>query len=362
MFTILKVVITVSLVAIGIDATAKDFEHQKELDRLSRTSGVGVSKVELMERLPGPGMQQMVQSLFAQFTNRSDALSVDEKAGYHVDSEEDNYSVRDKEGTWKIKVWADGSRFMFRNEQYTNNPEYKRIPVDQRFSNETLESMGREFIEKELSELITISDNDEIVPIRTVFEVDVQTTSFSAPPEREIASAVMSFGRRVNGVEVVGSGSKIEVFIANDGTVIGYTVDWPDYKFTGEMQTTIAANEILERLSTYGTLHKGTANIELRRFECGYYDAGVRYRDPYAPIQAGCLLNTVGSIDSRTESGELASDTVSFVNNIPAGADVEWDDNWPETWVVGENADFCTETALSACLSGNEEVIPVPKP
>ena len=131
-------------------------------------------------------------------------------------------------------------------------------------------------------------------------------------------------------------------------------MDWPNYKGTGEFQKTVSANETLERLSTFGTVHKGAKNIELRRFECGYYDGGVKYRDPYSLVQAGCEAYTFGTIETQTETGEQESWDAPFINVIPAGVDVEWDDSWPETWAIGGDGDFCVASSLSNLMSIEE--------
>lgn len=54
--------------------------------------------------------------------------------------------------------------------------------------------------------------------------------------EEKVVSSIVVFGRRVDGVDIVGPGSKIALYVANDGMVFGFDGDWPRYERTAQRQ------------------------------------------------------------------------------------------------------------------------------
>ncbi len=200
-----------------------------------------------------------------------------------------------------------------------------------------------------------LEKDEEIVPLWTEFQVEGAMAEDGHKVEETVSASTVYFGRRIGGVDVVGGGSKIALTIANDGEVIAILLDWPKYERTKEYQRTLSVDKIAERLSAYGNMVKNTDNIKLDRFECGYYDRGAKNFDPYGYIQAGCVAYTIGIKTSVANyaDGNSNIDEMMFpvINSIPAGADVEWDDHWPETWSIIDGGDFCYESVFSECFN-----------
>lgn len=350
-----------------LPVSAKNYKQREDIDKKSRKTGVGVSEVELLERVPGPGNDVAARAIFEEFKalkkmSKRSPLAIDEGDEHEYEVDKDRVKYKEKDGKWKIKVWADGTKFTFTNWDYLSNKNYKRIPLEDRFSNEKLEKIGRKYIQQHLKKFVAIESDEELVSLWTEFEIEGAMAKDGREIPETVGASTVYFGRRIRGVDVVGGGSKVAISVANDGEVIGVLLDWPKYRRTGEYQRTLPVEQIAERLSAHGTMTSDVDNVELDRFECGYFDGGARHHDPYGYIQAGCVAYTVGirsDVQADSDGNDLSDiqdspnggETIfPIINSIPAAEEVEWDDNWPETWSIIDGGDFCEETELSACM------------
>lgn len=235
---------------------------------------------------------------------------------------------------------------MYMNESYIDRVEYVRVPLDQRLSNESLEQLGRAFISNNLAAFVGLATGEELVPIKTEHGIAGAIDKYGKESEQEVIGSIIVFGRTIDGVSVVGPGSRIAVYFANDGEPYGFSVDWPKYKRTSQYQSTLNVDEIYERLSAYGLMAKTVEKVTVKRFECGYVDLGERHYDPDAYIQTGCAAHTIGTFSDTTENKE----ETAVINYIPAGNEVIWDEEWPETMLINEYGEMCMETPLSECI------------
>lgn len=134
------------------------------------------------------------------------------------------------------------------------------------------------------------------------------------------------FTREIDGIPVVGAGSKVTITFLNDGSVESFHYDWPRYVATKRTETLASPEEILRRMQTVVSARTSTSgratiqmpragaanqtvdlgdNTVLERLACGYYDEGYAVRDPKAPVQAGCyyhVLHLRGSGDYVTKA------------------------------------------------------------
>ncbi|MDJ0767020.1 MAG: hypothetical protein QNJ97_28860 [Myxococcota bacterium] len=336
-------VVVLGSMTVGIgNIIAKDFEQRRSLDVKSRITGLGKNSIELLERLPGPGRALVAEQISERFSKSRNAML----NSLNSEIEHDHNNVKIMGDSWIIKTWGSGSKFMYFDEAYTRRPEYRLIPINERFTNEELERMGRNFIKQELDGLVKLGKGEKLVPLKTEFEIEGAVNKYSEETEERIVSSIVVFGRKVDGVDIVGPGSTVAIFFANDGVPFAFDVDWPEYKRTKLEQDTIPVNEIFERLSTYGVMKKETEQIDLRSFNCGYFDAGEQHYDPYSYIQAGCAAQTIGIRTGVDGAGFISP----ILNYVPAGADVVWDDNWRESKLIGAHGDQCMETDLSDCI------------
>lgn len=190
--------------------------------------------------------------------------------------------------------------------------------------------------------------NEKLVPMTTVYGVAV---SAEARPDAKVESRIVSneirFGRQVNGVDVIGPGLKIAITFGNDETPVGFTYDWPEYESTGMTQKAVGKKEIIERASALATMRFPAKEVDMERFECGYWDPGANHRDPKALIQAGCAVAYVGR--RYDKYGEEEVDAVA--DAIPVGKVVVRDDSSPHARAHREMGDICRESVLSKTIS-----------
>ena len=115
-------------------------------------------------------------------------------------------------------------------------------------SNEALEASGRAFVERTLSRLIVLQQDERLVLAAT----SRRTEGGVAPGGERAYSAVVAnrvvFSREIGGIPVVGAGSKVTVTFLNDGAVASFRYDWPMYTHTGRVQAMAAPIEVLHRL------------------------------------------------------------------------------------------------------------------
>ena len=93
------------------------------------------------------------------------------------------------------------------------------------------------------------------------------------------------FSRVINGVPVIGAGSKIAIIFANNGKPVGFDFDWARYEQTGEKQATLGITELNARAAKLSAVDLKSPYTKITRLECGYFDFGARRRDPFAPLQ-----------------------------------------------------------------------------
>jgi hypothetical protein len=333
---------------------AKDLSARTELDSISRTQGIGKDVIEMLYRREGPGAYERVNGILERFLGVSGAISMD--MGYDIEIDHNNVKLIGDSG-WFVKAWGEGDEFQCFNFAYTVSSNYKKMGLKDRFSSEALEEIGRRFIEKELVGIVNLAEEEDLVALRTQYEVEGGIDNKGCREEETVVSSVIVFGRRVSGIDIVGPGSKIAIFVANDGQVFGFDGDWPQYDRTTETQSLIPIEEVYERLSAYGLALKYADKTEIHRFECGYFDAGERDYDRNSLIQSGCFAQVIGKkMDSY--GTEIARAPV--VNVIPMGRDVVWDEGWRESQLINLEGDICAETDLSLCIPGYEQGEPGP--
>ena len=151
----------------------------------------------------------------------------------------------------------------------------------------------------------------------------------------EITANIAVFGREVRGVPVIGPGSKVAVWFANNRQPVGVDVDWPVYKVSRTRQGVLSRDRLFERVRATTLPPTGSDNAAVSRFECGYIDLGATKRG--AGIQSGCAI-----LYSSRKSDENQFARVEFV---PAGDQVLTDAKWPLARLIAEGKTINTDTA-----------------
>lgn len=322
-----------ALVALPGAAPAKDYSQRVAADAASRRAGLGRTSIPLLERVAGPGADTVTSTVLAKFERATGAINTRGTFEREIDADRITLHTED----WTLQVVADGTRVSYRNVAQLDGALATARPVEERLSQDTLEALGRRFIGDSLREFIALGSNDEILPLYSEFQIagggDVREDRALPEAEQVVANTIV-FTRAIDGVPVVGGGSKIVVTFLNDGTPVAFDFDWPQYRKTGRQQEVLPIEEIRERGSRVLTLPLDARDVNVTRFECGLFDPGVRKRDAAAPVQSACFVQADRRdiIDPEVNRRDPASGHIitAIAQAIPAGALIERDSRWPE--------------------------------
>ena len=159
--------------------------------------------------------------------------------------------------------------------------------------------------------------------MKTQYEIEDSADDRGVFYEGLIASMVV-FGRTIDGLDIVGAGSKVAITFANDGTSVAVDCDWPQYSKLDAWQKVLDIRDIEERARVQSRIRVGDSSVE--RFECGYFDAGgkKRRRDLTAPIQTACFVHEL-----ETKTANFMPIGSGRITVLPIGEKVEYDDAWP---------------------------------
>ena len=267
-------------------ASAGDLPERRAIDQRSRLHGIGRSTVRLASRGPRAGTAAVTQSLSAKLPSA---------------------------GEWRVRLQGDGSAG-----ELVRPSARRRRPVapEERLSDEALVARARAFVEATLAAPLSIKEGD-VYALKTAHQMTRAMSKLGERAPERLVSSRVTFGRTLDGLPVLGPGSKIFVELSPDGEVIGARYDWARLTLKAERQATVPLGTVLRR-GTGHTRLRGLRLDDYTRVECGYYDAGAD-ADPQAPVQAACLLQQV-----RTDG----AGTTAVEELVPAGLDVRPDKSW----------------------------------
>jgi hypothetical protein len=321
-----------------------DFSERIASEQRSAEEGLGRDSLRLLKREAGPGAEKMVAVLLERFRGLPGGVQTSDRFKREVT--EKHTSLVSDDG-WFLQVDGDGTRVRYRNYGDPALADKQGLPLEERFSQKELESMGRDFVAGYLQDLVRLGRNETLMPYFTEFEITGGGPADKSEwmlPERVQTSTVV-FSRTLDGLPVVGPGSKIAVIFANDGEPVGFDYDWASYRETGEVQAVLPVDEIRRRGAKFSPFETGDRDVQELHFDCGYVDFGARKRDPEALVQGGCMRHVVKKwiVDEKEHardprSGHALEASLDF---FPAG-----DEMWPDaTWMQAMRPDASDEKA-----------------
>lgn len=338
----LFVVCVATLTASAQLASAEYLPERQRLDKSSRSDALQEADVPVLDRLNGPGAYTVRNDMLRHFQTSKTPVTT---AGEYTEETTDYDSTAIGKDGWLLRATADGTYVEYYNFAYLE----KTSPVDvsKRLSSSELISRGEQFIKNRLDSFIKLQANEKLVPLHTRYQLQGAASEDGKYTEAETVLAnEITFGRKVDGVHVVGPGSKIQLIFANTGEVIGFAYDWPTYKAAGKQQTT-SRSVIENRMREHGDHNIADSNVVVDRMECGLFDPGIRVRPSSEPVQSACIYMTTKSIKaSDTVEGTTGNLTSAMSTAIPAGDDVLPDEYWPAARLMCNGESFCgTSTA-----------------
>jgi hypothetical protein len=150
--------------------------------------------------------------------------------------------------------------------------------------------------------------------------------------EKVVASKI-TFTRVIEGIPVLGSGSKVEVTFNPEGEPIGFSVDWADY-----LQST-ARDLSKDTVADINTIRARAQLVRQRRGidpthiseesspQCGYYDAGYHADQGRDGLVPACVYRYKVAGGNNAEAVYL--DVVPASQVVPPAA------SWPESMMLG---------------------------
>ncbi|MCU7843053.1 MAG: hypothetical protein KZQ93_04355 [Candidatus Thiodiazotropha sp. (ex Monitilora ramsayi)] len=296
-------------------------EYRFRLNQTSLREGMPVTSAPLLWRESAQGSDEVMNNLLDVLSR----MGIDIKSVKQFDQNKRQLTALGD--GWKLKVYGDGSRAAFRNYRYMDEKEYAMAKLPP-LKPEQLVEAGSRFITEVLGKHILLTEGEALVPFGVQYQINVQQSADGkqAQEEATVAAAVV-FSRIFNDVDILGKGSKIAILYANDGTVFGFDFDWPVLYPAGVDQKVVSLNELKHRAIKVSSLEGHEVNVQLERFECGYYDAGQKKRGE-APMQPACFHFYSAQSKARAEDGESGFLTMAFVDAVPAGSEIIADENW----------------------------------
>jgi len=329
---------------IAFAAPAAEAEHSAYLKAQTERSlqeALANESVSLLEaRLPESSASEQLDSLRERLNDLLTAGFLDEVGALTVtDADSDSVIAQSESGAY-LEVDEDSSVFRFRVGGQTARVEASA----RRLTLYELENLAWKVLAGPLADYVPLSEADELVFLGSQYLIEDEADIETNQTTERVVGHIALFGREVEGIFVVGAGSKLALWFTGAGNLMGFDVNWPRYERHAETQATVSIEDVWARFDAYAEQEvprpgqAGDASVSTRRFECGYVDLGARKRR-HASIQAGCFAH----VDGFSDDGAVR---IAQAEVMPIGEPVERDPNWPATKaMLGEDPDPCADDA-----------------
>lgn len=268
-----------------------------------------------------------------------------------IAQEKRNDRIRAMGDTWRLDIFGDGSGAEFLDQAATARAHDSGLDPSKAMSAQALETAGRAYIDRTLSKVVVLHAGERLVPVATSFRTEGGVAKDGSMAYSAVVANRIIFSREINGIPVVGAGSKVAITFLNDGSVESFRYDWPNYVRTERVQHLAGTRDILRRVQRVAGVRTNREvsgvitvppNIEsmtqpmslgdtaqLQDLKCGYYDPGFMNRDPQAPVQAGCYYHVV-----HRQGVDPYVTTAAYSGAVPSAKLPERDSRWPEAAVL----------------------------
>lgn len=327
--------ITAGSVLISSSMYADDMAQTAARQQTAVTEGLGKTSLATLQRGSLANQSDVANALVEKLRPVSTHQSSNVNGTLHLTGEQ-----------WSLDVSSDGSAAAFRDLKVEASAHALGKPLSQKMSATVLEQKGRAFIAANLSKQIVLGKGEELVALRADYRSEGGQDLTTGVTTSAVVASRIVFGRMINGVPVVGNGSKVYVTFTNDGSVESFRYDWPSYE-SGIVQPVVTATEVLSRVQKVVVVRAGdtslgvvalpkqgtpafplalTNNTQLQGFECGYYDAGLSKTGKANAVQPGCTYMAVGRDSNGMRSG--------YAGAVPAAVSFASNSAWLETQIL----------------------------
>jgi hypothetical protein len=293
----------------------------RQVTEKSDSGAMGAKPLQVLQRRSGPGRKAAADMLLAKLERAGLAKAGDERRS--DDAEAHLLDAPD----WRLQTRGTGEWALYENLAKTRQLNEKDgVPPGQQPTIEQLEGPGRNFIKSVLSDVVHLGANETLEAWSVTHQKGVSGDIHGTYNESVVASKI-GFTRAINGVAVIGSGSKIGVTFDTHGNVLGFDIDWPDYvpmvsAGKNAAEPTVDVGTVRQRLKKVRASRSFAKLVDERPLECGYYDAGTLVAGS-AGVRGACQAHYMtASADGHRRMG--------FVDTVPIGEAIVKDSSWPE--------------------------------
>lgn len=318
------------------DAVKQRSGHSEYLVGLTRRAlreGFGKDAVLVLEPGRGPGREVVARLLRAMASRTGGPLGPRLTARGLKAARSDDRNTAFVGPFSTLKVSADGTKFRLRGNIDDPQAIERARSAGRMIDKDELEKIGRRFIDNVLRDFVKLGSEESLVFLGSKYLRDEAMSADKKQHTDEVIANIAIFGREVRGIPVIGNGSKIAVWFANDRQPVGVDVDWPVYRVTQTRQSVLSRERLFERVRATTVAPGGSDRAAVSRFECGYVDLGATKRG--SGIQSGCAVHYSGRNDDTAWAR---------VEYVPAGEQVFADPKWPVARMVAEGKTINTDT------------------
>jgi hypothetical protein len=305
-------------------AHAKDAPYRVKVSERTGTGEFFDKSFPVALRSTAPGRQVVLEKLLAGFTGGVGKVFT----GNVKDTKESlDATVASGKG-WFLEVDQKGEVFRYRNTDELNKVGVG-VPLAQRMSDADAIERATKFVRESLGDTVVLGEGETLNPWYVSFKIVVSglASKVGEEPDKRVSAVKVVFTRAIDGVPVLGNGSKVTVFMTHDGNPAGFEVNWARLqRGTGE-ERSIGRSGAHERVSRVE--HANTAAREAATstyLECGLYDSGIG--EAGARLQSACLH----SYSLASPASGLVS-RMSRIDAVPIGTVVQREKSWAEAEV-----------------------------
>jgi hypothetical protein len=189
------------------------------------------------------------------------------------------------------------------------------VDVRSRMSYDQVVSLGGAALRGTVGALIGIPASEPLQIVGVSYMGRAAGTTDGAIVDSRVLASYATFGRMINGLPVVGTGSFVKIGFDTQGNLLGFDFDWSECEVSDVVQTTASKDELLGRIAALSG-GQGTGDIEY--VECGYFDPGVQGSNVPSLLQPACAYKLKRVFEGKTVV-------------VPAGKQYATDVGWPET-------------------------------
>lgn len=291
-------------------------DYLASLTARAMREGFARESVPLLAPVAGPGREVVARRLLARVGGSQASFSPRLQLGALKPGPPDRRVLSYLGDAGYVEVFADGTKLRVRGN--LDDPKEIERAGGAQLEKSELESLGMRFVREALADFVKVGERESV----TFLGVRYLVNGGAEPEGKETVQSVASiavFGREINGIPVVGSGSKVAVWFDNSRQPVAFDVDWPVYRLTGQTQRVLARDALTERVTRTTVPLQGAEAVSVRRFECGYVDLGATRRGP--SIQSGCSI----AWERRGRDGVVSA----HLEFVPAGTQVLKESRWP---------------------------------